>query len=106
MKGEGREKISNCGKGKEEKKEGETEEETKEDKTAGEEKNAEEKTTDEDKTEKTDGDEAKEGDDKDTLTKVKDALENIKLPKMHRPAFLKKKAKDDPEKVSKTIVNL
>jgi hypothetical protein len=42
------------------------------------------------------------------MSKVKDVLENIqlpKLPKMHRPSFLKKKQKEDQEKV-RTFTNL
>merc|ERR1711953_378788 len=38
---------------------------------------------------------------KEAKTKVKDALDNIhlpKMPKMHKPAFMKKKTKDEGEK--------
>merc|ERR1712156_1161583 len=38
---------------------------------------------------------------KEAKTKVKDALDNIhlpKMPKMHKPGFMKKKTKDDGEK--------
>jgi hypothetical protein len=53
-----------------------------------------------------DSEEKVKEEDKDTMSRVKDVLENIKLPKMHRPAFLKKqKTKEESEKVQEKNLN-